>query len=181
MKTKTLLILFLSAGILFTGNTFPAAEDGPTILVLVRHAEKVVDGSADPLLTPMGERRAEDLARVLELMDVRTIYTTPYQRTRMTAAPTARTKGLRIREYKPGHEMDFIHKVLAEHKGETVLIVGHSNTVPRLANAAAGRDLFSDLEDKVYDNLFIAVFSGTGPAAVCRLRFGARSENNKTN
>jgi 2,3-bisphosphoglycerate-dependent phosphoglycerate mutase len=177
LKEKILPLCVLSALIILTGSVIPAEEDGQTTLILVRHAEKAADGSADPLLTPEGEKRAEDLAYSLDLMDISAVYSTPYQRTRLTAAPTAEKKGLPIREYRPGNERDFINKVLADHKGETILIVGHSNTVPRLANASAGRELYSDLEDSVYDNLFIAVFSGRGQAAVLRLRFGTPSDH----
>jgi 2,3-bisphosphoglycerate-dependent phosphoglycerate mutase len=176
MKRIVLGLFFLGALILLAGNIIHGEKEGPTTLILVRHAEKAADGSADPPLTPEGERRAEELALVLDLMDIRAVYSTPYRRTRRTAAPTAEKKGLGIREYKPGHEDDFIRQVIADHKGETVLVVGHSNTVPRLANAAAGRDLFSDLEDSVYDNLFIAVLTARSPAAVYRLRFGSHRE-----
>lgn len=177
IKINPLRLFLLVALILLAGDIFAAEKEGPTTLILVRHAEKAVDGSTDPPLSPEGERRADELALVLDLMDIRAVYSTPYQRTRRTAAPTADKKGLRIREYKPGHEMAFIQQVIAAHRGETVLVVGHSNTVPKLANAAAGKEKYGDLEDSVYDNLFIAVFPASGPAAICRLRFWPHTIN----
>lgn len=172
MKAKSSLLCFLALWLLLASQAFPAENNAATTLILVRHAEKASDGSNDPVLTPAGVKRAEDLAFVLGLVDLHAVYSTPYQRTRLTASPTAEQKDLPILEYKPGNETAFIEHLQKVHQGETLLIIGHSNTVPRLANAAAGKKLFPDLEDSIYDNLFIAVFAEKGPAAVYRLRFG---------
>jgi 2,3-bisphosphoglycerate-dependent phosphoglycerate mutase len=177
VKTKTLVIFLLAIWTTTAGNwALPAEREGETTLIFVRHAEKAMDGTADPPLTAEGEKRAEDLARALGLLDIQAVYVTPYRRTRKTAAPLAELKGLSVREYRPGREKEFVQRILAGHRGETVLIVGHSNTVARLANASAGRDQYADLEDFEYDSLFLAVFpGGGGPAAVYRFRFGSPS------
>ena len=62
-------------------------------VILVRHAEKV-DASADPLLSEPGVMRAQALAAVTAQADLTHVYSTPLQRTRLTAAPAAEAAGL---------------------------------------------------------------------------------------
>jgi broad specificity phosphatase PhoE len=71
------------------------AEAQQTIF-LVRHAEKA-DTSDDPLLSPAGEARAKDLARLLGDAGVTAIYTSPFRRTVKTAEPLASKLGLEIK------------------------------------------------------------------------------------
>ncbi len=150
-------------------------EQGPiTTIFLVRHAEKAKDGSADPSLTPAGAARAEELAYILKHVKLDAVYSTPYIRTEQTVLPTAIEKGLEVTLYEPG-EKDFLRKVLRRFFGGTVLIVGHSNTIPGLANEMTGRSEFEDLDDGVYDNLFIAFVPAEGEAVILRMRFGART------
>lgn len=143
------------------------AEDlqNTTTIVMVRHAEKADDGTSDPALTPLGQARAQRLAAMLAPMEIDAVYSTPYQRTRLTGKPTADLKNLTVRDYAP-HDAEFLPKLLNEHPGETVLVVGHSNTIPNLVNALTGRT-FEQLEESEYDKLFIVeVVKGEGRAMV---------------
>lgn len=159
-------IILVSA---FTG------ERGPiTTIFLVRHAEKVNDGSADPALTSSGAARADELAYMLKHIKLDAIYSTPYIRTSQTVLPTAKEKGLEVKLYEPAEE-GFLNRILRTYSGGTVLIVGHSNTIPELANELAGQSDFSDLDDAIYDNLFIACIPTEGKAVILRMRFGART------
>lgn len=168
-----LLILFYG-GLTLPDFLFGGVQGPITTLFLVRHAEKVVDGSSDPPLTPAGAARANELAYILKHVELDAVYSTPYVRTQQTVLPTAREKGLEVKLYKPG-EVDFLKKVLEASSGGIVLIVGHSNTIPVLINELAGRSDFSDLEDAVYDNLFIASVPNQGKAVILRMRFGAHT------
>ncbi len=167
------LVLIYLAGI-SPESSFPREKDRITTLFLVRHAEKVQDGSADPALTPEGVARADELAYVFEHVGLDAVYSTPYQRTKQTVLSTAKRKNLEVRLYSPG-DPDFLRRVLEEHSGGSVLIVGHSNTIPSLANQLTGRSEFSDLDDGIYDNLFIASVPAEGKAVILRMRFGART------
>lgn len=64
-------------------------QDSSTTLILVRHAEKVKDGSNDPILTPEGKVRANELMYILKHVELSAIYSTPYKRTQQTVLPTA--------------------------------------------------------------------------------------------
>lgn len=167
-------LIFAYLGLIVPEHSFAGEQDPITTLFLVRHAEKVNDGSADPPLTPSGAARADELAYILKHVKLDAIYSTPYIRTKQTVLPTANEKGLEVKLYKPG-DKDFLNKVLQAFPGGAVLIVGHSNTIPGLANELAGQADFRDLDDATYDNLFIACVPPEGRATILRMRFGAHT------
>ncbi len=167
-----LIILFL--GLFIPGYSFSGEQNRITTLILVRHAEKSGTVWEDPPLTPAGAVRADELAYILKDVKLDAIYSTPFARTTQTVRPIADEKSLEVKIYKPGDE-DFLKKVLQEFSGGIVLIVGHSNTIPRLADELAGQADFSDLDDGTYDNLFIASVPAEGKAKILRMRFGAHT------
>lgn len=167
-------LIFVYLGLIVPEYSFSGEKDSITTLFLVRHAEKAASVWEDPGLTPSGAARADELAYILKHVKLDAIYSTPFERTKLTVLPTAKEKGLEVKLYKPGEE-DFLEKVLRAFSGGTVLIVGHSNTIPRLANELAGQSDFSDLDDTTYDNLFIACVPTEGRAAILRMRFGAHT------
>lgn len=86
----------------------------PTLLLLVRHGQtattgKVLPGRAAGLhLADTGREQAERAAaRVAGLSRVDAVYASPLERTRETAAPIARARGLRVRTAKGLLECDF--------------------------------------------------------------------------
>ncbi len=155
-------------------NAVPQDQTQPTTLILVRHAEKADDGTDNPHLTLEGSRRAEELSYLLDHVQLTAVYSTPFHRTRETAEPSTRRQAKKIRLYQP-NETAFLERVLEEHSGGNVLIVGHSNTVPAMANVLTGTEDFPWLNDSVYDNLFIVTVLEMGKAKVTRIRFGAHT------
>lgn len=140
-------------------------------MFVVRHAEKVEDGSRDPDLTAAGRARAARLARMLGDVGLTGVYSTDYRRTRETAEPTARAAGLRVRIYDPG-PTEALADRLRGRPGR-YLVVGHSNTVPDLVRALGG-DPDPDMAEAGYDRLYV-VLIGPGGVTTLRLRYGARS------
>lgn len=134
MRIAFLLLLSLLAGC----RSVPDPADGATF-VLVRHAEKAADGTPDPALAPAGERRAERLAFALRYRPVVAVYATPLRRAQATATPVARSHGIEVTSYAPDSPpSEFAAALRARHAAGTVLVVGHSNTVPAIAQALCG-------------------------------------------
>lgn len=137
-----------------------------TTIILVRHAEKADDGTSNPGLTPLGKARAQKLAAMLAPTGITAVYSTPYKRTRLTGQPLAELESLDIMEYAP-HDQDFTKELLEKHLGETILVVGHSNTIPDLVNTLTGTTNYEQLDEMEYDKLFVVnVIDGAGRAMV---------------
>ena len=153
-----------------------AAPVPPTVVILVRHGEKAPAPANDPVLDSTGTRRAEMLLDVVRDANITAVYTTPYARTRLTGEPVAKKLGLTpivvdIRGGTPAHVQAVADRVLAEQRGRTSLVVGHSNTVPLIVRALGG-SAPDQLEDHEYDNLFIVTIPASGPVTTVRARYG---------
>lgn len=143
------------------------------IVILVRHAERADAGSAagkemgsDPDLSAAGHARAEALARLLKDAAITAIYTTGLKRTQQTAAPLARTLAIQPTVIPANGSADLLHSI-GSAQG-TVLIVGHSNTVPDLITRLGVEEVVTIAEEE-FDSLFV-VFRGPEPALL-RLRY----------
>ena len=143
-----------------SSNPIDDSEKIVTTYYLIRHAEK--DRSdpddIDPELNQSGLGRAMHWAEIFNAVDLDAIYTTDYQRTTMTAAPTSVKQDLTVKYYDPD-ELD-INQFMTNNLGANVLVVGHSNSTPELVNQLLGTDKYSPMDD--YDNgsLFIVQVIG---------------------
>ena len=153
------------------------AQAAPTTVIVVRHAEKLADPPADPPLSAAGAARADALVEFAKDAGVQAVMSTQFQRTRMTAQPTAARLGLTpeiIDARAPMHAKVVADSIMAKHRGQTVLVVGHSNTVPDIV-AALGAPKPAMICDDGYDNAFIVTVPSSGPASVVRLHYGAKA------
>ncbi|WP_116124538.1 phosphoglycerate mutase family protein [Lewinella sp. IMCC34183] len=165
-----LLTLFSSACNSAEGNTLNTpAREGVTTIYLVRHAEKG-DGE-DPDLTSEGSARAARLAQRLSGTDLAAVYTTDTKRTHQTADPTATAQGLETFTYSPDRLGELADNLLRDHAGETILVVGHSNTTPALANQLAGQDTQNAFDDSDYGNILVVTVPTEGTARIENLRY----------
>ena len=142
-----------------------------TTFILVRHAEKAVDGTKDPALTKEGDARASHLLEIFAKADVTAIYSTDLKRTRMTVAPLAKSKGLEIQSYEWKNPKALLNKILEANAGGTAVISGHSNTTPILANFLLGATKFEQFEDNDYGNLLIITTTKIGAGKLIHLRY----------
>jgi len=147
-----------------------------TTIIFVRHAEKAGPSASDPGLSDAGRRRAEELTRQLVDADVvagiDAIYSTPFRRTQETVRLLADQLDLPINSYDPADTEAVLEAILKTHKGEIILVVGHSNTLPELiANLGASKNVPPIAEDE-YDNIYIISIPWFGKTKTIRLRFG---------
>jgi broad specificity phosphatase PhoE len=141
-----------------------------TTFILVRHAEKIDDGTKDPALTEEGEQRATNLAQHLRATEITAIYSTSYQRTLDTVQPIARQKQLEIIRHDPFEE-NALQQIMKQHRGGIILISGHSNTTPQLVNRLLGEEKISQLDESQYDNLYIVTVTDIGSGQVVHLKY----------
>ncbi|HSK18003.1 MAG TPA: histidine phosphatase family protein [Longimicrobiales bacterium] len=142
-----------------------------TTVIVVRHAEKV-DDSADPVLSDAGNARAEALADALADAGVSAIITTQFERTRRTAAPLGERVGVTptvVAANGRTHVADVAARVRELGPG-TVVVVGHSNTVPAIIRELGGPDV-GEIPDSSYDHLFVLTLGEDGVRLI-RSRYG---------
>ena len=75
-------------------TAFAQDDFKPKTVFLVRHAEKEDEPRQDPPLKKEGVARSQELARLLGGAGIKTIYTSQFARTKLTAEPLATKLGL---------------------------------------------------------------------------------------
>lgn len=140
-----------------------------TTFYLVRHAEK--DYGDDPILIKQGEERAERLKEILKNVDLAAVYSTDTKRTQSTARPTAQDHNLKIVSYEPSLLRELSEKLRSLYRGKVVLIVGHSNTTPAMANYLTDSDEHPRFSELDYTNLYIVTLPRIGAPDVQKLRY----------
>ena len=146
--------LLLICALAFTGLLAACSveSDDTQTIYLIRHAEKVKDGSNDPALTELGKARAVTYAEYFADKGIEVIYSSDLIRTRDTVAPLIKATGLELQLYNPGDLNEIAERLLAD--GRISLVSGHSNTTAVLSNLITG-DNEPDLEDHHYDRIYI--------------------------
>jgi broad specificity phosphatase PhoE len=136
------------------GGSSPARAPAPASvvrIVLVRHAEKQTEPAVDdPPLSAAGQARARALVQAVP--DVRAILSTDTLRTTQTATPMAEATGVPIERMEPD-DLSKIRATAERLDGGTLLVVGHSNTLPKLLHALTGATI--DVAEDDYGDLFI--------------------------
>lgn len=155
-----------------TTRSESAAQLEPTVVFLVRHAERAEDGTSDPPISDAGRARARLVAEMLRDAELTRIHTTDYRRTRATGRPTAEAHGLEMELYDPSDLAAFSDRLRASPGRH--LVLGHSNTTPALAEALGG-DPGEPIDEFEYDRLYIVTLTPEGASTVL-LRFGDRLE-----
>ena len=165
----------------FSGLLAPVtlgAADHPQVVVIVRHAEKSDAPAGDVTLNDAGQARAEELAIALAEARIDTVVVTQYRRTRDTAAPTSRqAKVTPVVVAAQSDTAKHVRDVAAAVRrgGYSVLVVGHSNTVPGII-AALGGPQMQELCDTEYSSLFTLTLVPGQPARLVHGFYGAPDE-----
>lgn len=135
-----------------------------TTIYLVRHAEKDTSVETNQPLTQKGQQRAMQLSRVLKHQPLSAVYSTNTKRTLDTAKPVAGANNLVTTLYQVG-ELDG-STLTQQHPNSAILIVGHSNTIPKLVNKLVDSPVYKDLDDSEYDSLFIVTLNKSSASHV---------------
>jgi len=145
----------------------------PTTVLLIRHADR--QGSQDAL-SPVGMTRAQELVHVMGRAGLNAIYHSEALRTQQTAAPLAAATGLTPRQIPAANTSELVNDIRTNHRGHTVLVVGHSNTVPAIS-AALGGPSMPNIDENEFDNLFMLTLCRCGwpGAKLVNLQYGAAS------
>ena len=169
-----LIVLSLAA---FVTGSVAAPKQTPTTVILVRHAEKEKVKTDDPPLSAEGVARAERLAAVLRQSGVSAILTSQFTRSLQTAAPVERALSVKADHIPlqfvpavpsaapmmtPDSRAKVVHWIM-EHKGRTVLVIGHTNTIPDLIRALGGPEV--TIDEAVFSDLFVLTL-GESPKLV---------------
>jgi broad specificity phosphatase PhoE len=184
---KLLRVLSIRVSVLVALLALPAfAYAADKIVILVRHAEK--ETGKDPGLTPTGVDRAEALNEVLSYTEVDHVIVTQWQRTQETAEPVLLRGELEAQVVQTdgglARHVSAVAVAVRDRPGEeTILVVGHSDTIPAIVAALGGPEL-PDLEEKSeYATLFVLVLPEAGEVRLIRSRYGpvnpGRSEPSK--
>ncbi|HEY8566567.1 MAG TPA: phosphoglycerate mutase family protein [Beijerinckiaceae bacterium] len=141
-------------------------------VILVRHAEQALVGGmmdGDPPLTEEGSRRAKVLAGALKDAGVKAIFVSQYVRSQETAAPLAAALGSPVQVVAKDDLTELSDRLRQQHASDTVLVVGHSDTIPALLKNW-GHTAPVEIGRREFDSVWLVV-PRTGQAPiVSRLR-----------
>lgn len=121
-----------------SGKDFETCENPPKAIYFSRHTEKrfrdINGDNNEPeyLLSIVGQKMAQHLAKIFEPIPVKRVYVNHHTRTRQTACPLMKSKGIDRhvvckRETKSER---FLQSALCKNHGnEVIVVIGHSLTV----------------------------------------------------
>lgn len=176
-----LIFLFCITSLLLV--VAPQEDFKPTTVYLIRHAERADEPRQDPPLTEKGTARSQELARVLANANIKTIITSQFARTKLTAEPLARKLNVTVtsislslspsnpRMIAEQSTAEVTNKIL-ERAGESALVIGHSNSIPDVIKMLGG-DVTPVIDEKKYDDLFVVTVYAKGKAKVAHLKYGS--------
>ena len=171
LSFAALFALFLAA--LVTFFIYRSATT-TTVVVLARHAENAVSSIQDPPLSEEGEQRAQRLAQMFGRGKgegkIDAIYVSGARRAQQTAAPLAERLGKQVIVVPAADTKGLVSRVMHEHDGDTVLIVGQSNTVPELIHELADIDV-PPIGDDEFDTLYVLSIPSFGHASLLRMEY----------
>ncbi|MEZ9819309.1 histidine phosphatase family protein [Shewanella sp. 10N.286.45.A1] len=176
----TVKTLFVFTILMLNGNALSAAEQttlndskSKTVIV-VRHAEKLNDGTRDPALNKEGKLRAVSLINAVPNLPLSQAFASNYQRTQLTLKPIAEANNIPINIVATsGGLQAHITRVVELVNGSNgnSLVAGHSNTVPLIISALGGPNI-TPLKESDYGDLYLLTIKETGEVSLEKRHFG---------
>jgi len=165
-----LVLPLLGVALLIMAGWLLLESQATTTVILVRHAEKLTIDD-DPGLTDLGAARARSLVRALHEADVSAIYASQFRRTQDTVAPLARALQMEVVVMDAREPQALVDRIMSHDYGHTVVIAGHSNTVPELIGVLGASEV-PEVTEADHDDLFVVVIPWFGEVSVTRLAYG---------
>ena len=180
---KIILLIFILGCFLNGGNALCQSlntdDSNTTTFILVRHAEKA-DDSSNTNLSEAGKKRAEALAKLLSKVKIDAIYSTRLNRTQQTVKLVAENNDLMIQTYEMNASFPRLTDILAKkYAGKTILIVGHSNTLPMNIARLTQNKKEIEIPETEFDNVYFIQLQDDGTSTnLIQLKYGDDSMNN---
>lgn len=143
---KLLVFLFLFVFQIYFG------QNKTTQYYFIRHAEKA-DSSKNPDLSEKGLERAQEWKALFSEINFDAVYSTDFKRTLQTINPIVSENGKLLKTYNP--QLVDIETFKKETMGKTILIIGHSNTIPKMVNQIIKENKYGDIAENQFSNLYI--------------------------
>jgi len=147
-----------------------------TTVVFVRYAETADSGDENPGLSPAGQQRARELARVVSAVDVvagvDAIFATQYRSTQETAEPLADELQIPVQVVDSQNVRGLTQMILKEYKGKIVLVITDSEILPRLIRKFHGSKRLAPIAEQEHDNLYILSIPWYGKVKTLQLKYG---------
>ena len=155
MKRILLYPILLTCFLLICVFLYFCCFSSVTKVILVRHAERLNDTDTTSL-SPAGFQRASALAHVVESAGITRIFVSDKKRALQTAAPTGAALGITLVQIPAGQTDRFVDSIKA-HRGEVILVVGHSDSVPTIIErlGISSPPIIASTE---FDHLFVVAF-----------------------
>ena len=87
-----------------------------------------------------------------------------------TVSPLAVAKGIAVRTYE-AKKTEAVDEMLKSFPGGTIVVCGHSNTTPWVANYLIGKEELKDFEDSDYDNVLVVTLIERGKGKVVWMNY----------
>jgi len=144
-----------------------------TVVMLVRPVERPPGTIADPPLSPEGEERAQHLAEMFGAAGgsgrVDAIYVSADRRAQQTAAPLAERVHQTPIVFTATDARATAARLLHEHPGGTVLVIGSGATLPEMIRELAGSEA-APVTTEEADPLYLISVPTFGHPHLMRLR-----------
>ena len=158
---KQIQLLMITVLFLYTGCVSSKPEYTvddfkcyPNAVYLFRHAEKqIIKGEKNPELTKTGFSRAAALADSLKSIQNGVIFSSEFSRTQQTVNPLSEKWETEVMIHSAHDPEGQVERAL-DNCRKTVIISGHSNTLPNLIKLFGVDDEIT-IEDSQYGDLFM--------------------------
>ena len=148
-----------------------------TTVVFFRYADADLSQADNPGLSAAGQRRAEEVSRVVGDIDVvagvDAIFATQHRVTQETAEPISKALDLPVQVIDAGNVRGLRDLILSEYKGKIILVVTDRDALPLLIAKFQGSKKVPAMGDAEHDNLYIVSIPWYGRVKTLRLKFGA--------